>query len=308
MTASEIRALFAVAQSGPRWSRLAGGMPYICARSARRGRRDARRAGRRHGADGAAVRHPARATLELREQICEVMALEGIDRRVARRRRGDRRLAAGARPGHPGLPRPGRRRARRGRRPTSARSASFRPPRPRCVHVADGRRRADPGGAGRRRSTRSPRAGRRAKFLYTVPNFHNPAGVTLARERRAEILDSAQRAGLLVIEDDPYGLLGFDGRRRARAAGPAPRAGHLPRLVLQDLRARACGSAGRCAPHAVRDKLVLAQRGAGALPAVRSPSSPSPTYLATQPWREQIKVFRELYRERRDACSTRWTS
>src|ERR1700693_2705233 len=59
--------------------------------------------------------------------------------------------------------------------------------------------------------TRTAAAGRRAKFLYTVPNFHNPAGVTLAAARRPRILDICQRAGLLVVEDNPYGLLGFDG-------------------------------------------------------------------------------------------------
>ena len=58
---------------------------------------------------------------------------------------------------------------------------------------------------------RTAAAGRRVKFLYTVPNFHNPAGVTLAAGRRPRILGICQRAGLLVVEDNPYGLLGFDG-------------------------------------------------------------------------------------------------
>lgn len=54
-------------------------------------------------------------------------------------------------------------------------------------------------------------AGRRIKFLYTIPSFHNPAGVTLTSSRRAEVLEICQHAGVLAIEDDPYGLLGFDG-------------------------------------------------------------------------------------------------
>ena len=52
-------------------------------------------------------------------------------------------------------------------------------------------------------------AGRRAKFLYTCPSFHNPAGVSLSESRRAEILGICQRAGLPVVEDNPYGLLGL---------------------------------------------------------------------------------------------------
>ena len=53
--------------------------------------------------------------------------------------------------------------------------------------------------------------GRPVKLLYTVPNFHNPAGVTLTLERRPRILEIARRYWVLVIEDNPYGLLGFDG-------------------------------------------------------------------------------------------------
>ena len=53
-------------------------------------------------------------------------------------------------------------------------------------------------------------AGKRIKFLYTIPNFHNPAGVTLSAERRPEILEICRDADVLVLEDNPYGLLGFD--------------------------------------------------------------------------------------------------
>jgi len=64
-------------------------------------------------------------------------------------------------------------------------------------------------------------SGRRPKMVYTIPSFHNPAGVTQGPERRAEVLAVAQRHGLLVLEDDPYGLLGFDG---PYSGGVAPRA------------------------------------------------------------------------------------
>ena len=53
-------------------------------------------------------------------------------------------------------------------------------------------------------------AGRRVKFLYTVPNYHNPAGVTLSAERRPQIVEICHRHGVLILEDNPYGLLGFD--------------------------------------------------------------------------------------------------
>ena len=142
-------------------------------------------------------------------------------------------------------------------------------------------------------------SGRRMKFLYTVPNFHNPAGVTLSAVRRHEILDICQRAGLLIVEDNPYGLLGFDSEpMRALRADDAEGVVYLGTFSKTFAAGVRVGWA--VAPPAIRDKLVLAAESA-----VLCHSSFAQLtvreYLATQPWREQIKDFRELYRERRDA-------
>jgi 2-aminoadipate transaminase len=53
--------------------------------------------------------------------------------------------------------------------------------------------------------------GRRPKFIYTVPSFQNPGGVTLSLERRARLVDLARMHELLVVEDNPYGLLRYGG-------------------------------------------------------------------------------------------------
>src|SRR6516165_566980 len=55
------------------------------------------------------------------------------------------------------------------------------------------------------------RSGQRPKFIYSVPNFHNPAGVTLSLERRHEVVRIATERELLVLEDNPYGLLRYEG-------------------------------------------------------------------------------------------------
>ncbi|MDQ6836437.1 MAG: PLP-dependent aminotransferase family protein [Actinomycetota bacterium] len=55
------------------------------------------------------------------------------------------------------------------------------------------------------------RSGRRPKFIYTVPNFHNPAGVTLSLPRRRDLVRIAAERELLVLEDNPYGLLRYEG-------------------------------------------------------------------------------------------------
>jgi len=49
------------------------------------------------------------------------------------------------------------------------------------------------------------------KFIYCLPNFHNPAGVTLSLERRHKLVDLAARYGVFIVEDDPYGELRFEG-------------------------------------------------------------------------------------------------
>ena len=163
--------------------------------------------------------------------------------------------------------------------------------------------------------TRVRAEGKRIKMLYTIPSFHNPAGVTQGPERRQRILDIAKREGVLVLEDDPYGLLGFEGAppRAIRADDDQQGVylGSFSKTIASGLR---IGWA--LAPHGVREKLVLAAESAVLCPSNFAQLTIS-EYLATQPWREQIKTFREIYRERRDALlealeammprGTRWT-
>lgn len=51
----------------------------------------------------------------------------------------------------------------------------------------------------------------RPKFVYTCPNFHNPAGVTMTLERRKKLIELADKYNLLIVEDDPYGEIRFEG-------------------------------------------------------------------------------------------------
>lgn len=141
--------------------------------------------------------------------------------------------------------------------------------------------------------------GRRVKMLYTVPNFHNPAGVTLSAQRRPEIVEIARRHGVLILEDNPYGLLGF-------GEDPLPALHSLdPESVIY------LGSFSKTfapgyrvgwalAPHAVRERLVLASESAILCPSMMSQLSIA-SYLSTCDWHGQIKSYQEVYRERRDA-------
>jgi 2-aminoadipate transaminase len=141
--------------------------------------------------------------------------------------------------------------------------------------------------------------GRRAKLLYTVPNFHNPAGVTLSAARRGEIVDLCGAADVLIVEDNPYGLLGFD-------SPPAPplRAADAERVVYLGSFSKTFAPGFRVgwalAPAGVRQKLVLAQESATLCPPTFSQLAVS-SYLDRCDWQRQIKDFVEMYRERRDA-------
>jgi len=63
------------------------------------------------------------------------------------------------------------------------------------------------------------------KFIYVLPNFHNPTGVTLSLERRHKLIELADRYGVPVVEDDPYGQLRYEGE-------------HIPSVVVLDSQAR----------------------------------------------------------------------
>jgi 2-aminoadipate transaminase len=63
-------------------------------------------------------------------------------------------------------------------------------------------------------------AGRRVRFLYLVPNFQNPTGLLLSREKRRRILEWASERDMLIVEDDPYGDLYFEDSASAADTRP----------------------------------------------------------------------------------------
>jgi 2-aminoadipate transaminase len=148
------------------------------------------------------------------------------------------------------------------------------------------------------------------KFMYVLPNFQNPAGVTLSEGRRHQLILLADKFGVPIIEDDPYGQLRFEGE-------------HLPPLVVVDrenLRRDNGYSIGNViylstfsktlapgirlawivAPPDVIRKLVLLKQGADLH------TSSFIQYVAYEVARdgfidEHVKCIRKVYRERRDA-------
>jgi 2-aminoadipate transaminase len=294
MTASEIRALFSVANR-PEVVSLAGGMPYVAALPL-----DAVGAMLGDLVTDRGVSALQYATAQgdprLRELICDVMAMEGIDASPE-----DVVVTVGSQQGLDLLSRvfldPGDVVIAEGPSYVGA-LAAFAATEAEVVHIpmdADG---LDPAALAETLG-RLAADGRRAKLLYTVPAFHNPAGVSLAAGRRAAVLDVAARHDVIVVEDNPYGLLGFD-----EPPQPALRGLRSTGVIYLGTFSKTFAPGFRVgwvlAPPAVRDKLVLANEASVLCPPTFSQFAVV-TYLETQPWQEQLKVFRELYRERRDA-------
>lgn len=294
MTASAIRALFAVANR-PEVVSLAGGMPNITDLPL-----DAVGAtinelvvsgGRQAMQYGSGQGEPA-----MREAICEVMRLEGI---VAHP--DDVTVTVGSQQGLDLVTRlfcdPGDVVLVEAPSYVGALGV-FRAYQCEVVHVAMDEQGLEPT-ALQEAIAAVERSGKRAKFLYTIPNFQNPAGVSQSMARRTEILRIAEAADLLVVEDNPYGLLGFEGDPT-----PAIRSLDADRVVYLGSFSKTFAPGFRVgwvlAPYAVREKLVLAQESATLCPPAFSQFAVT-AYLRNHDWQGQIKVFREMYRERRDA-------
>ena len=294
MTASEVRALFAVA-SRPEVVSLAGGMPNLAALPLDSLSGEVASIISKDGL--VALQYgSAHGLPELRDQICEVMALEGVTGHP-----DDVVVTVGSQMGLDMVTRifcdPGDVVIAEGPSYVGA-LGTFAAYQADVVHVAMDEDGLVPD-ALREALAAAESAGRRVKFLYTIPNFHNPAGVTLAIPRRAEILEICRRHDVLVVEDNPYGLLGFDGQTY-----PALRSMDPDNVVYLGSFSKTFAAGLRVgwvlAPHAVREKLMLAAESATLCPPTLNQMIVS-RYLATHDWKGQIKSFQSAYRERRDA-------
>lgn len=297
LAASEVRALFAVA-SRPEVVSLAGGMPYVSALPQELVESAVARTITEHGA--VALQYGSGQGIpELREHILEVMALEGIHGSV-----DDVVVTTGSQHALELLAKlfldPGDVVIAEGPSYVTAITV-FKSFQAEIVHVPMDDEGMNPQ-ALRETIARVQAEGKRIKFLYTIPSFQNPTGVTLSWERRVEILEIARSAEVLVLEDNPYGLLHFE-----QAPPAAMRSiddegvvylGTFSKTLAPGLRV-----GWAIAPHAVREKLVLANEAA-----ILSPSSFSQLviaeYMDNADWRGQIDTFRGVYRERRDAMLT----
>ncbi len=146
---------------------------------------------------------------------------------------------------------------------------------------------------------RLDREGRRPKFVYSVPSFQNPAGVTMSLERRQRLVELARQRELLVVEDSPYGLLRFSGE-------PLPPlyqldggdfviyVGTFSKILSPGIR---LGWA--VAPPPVMEKIVLGKQASDLCSSTLTQHFVR-EYFSEGRWREYIADLVEIYRGRRD--------
>ena len=294
MKPSEIRSLFAVA-SRPEIVSLAGGMPNLSALPMDMMAEVVRELIATNGTEalqyGSGQGHPL-----LREQICEVMALEGI-----RANADDVIVTTGSQqaldlisrifidPGDVVLV----------EAPSYVGAlGTFSQYQASVVHVETDEDGMVPSALVE--AIKSVRAtGRKIKFLYLIPNYQNPTGVMLSADRRSEILKICAAAEIFIVEDNPYGLLGFDrpspNAMRAQDSENVIYLGSFSKTIASGLRV-----GWALVPQSIKDKLVIASESSILCPSNFTQLTIS-NYLKDQPWRDQIASFVDLYRVRRDA-------
>ncbi len=139
---------------------------------------------------------------------------------------------------------------------------------------------------------------RGAKFIYTIPNFQNPAGVTLIPERRRRLLELAREYDIPVIEDDPYGRLRFEG-------------GHVKALRALDADVIYLGTFSKIfapglrlgwmtAPRPILAKVLLAKQAADLCGSAFAQVT-AERYFAGTRWRRVLQGLTRTYSERRNA-------
>lgn len=99
------------------------------------------------------------------------------------------------------------------------------------------------------------------RFVYALPNFHNPAGTTLPEDRRHRLVEIARKHNLILVEDDPYGALRYEGKAPTPISALAPERtlylGTFSKTLTPGLRIGWVAG-----PKEIRKRLVLAKQGA----------------------------------------------
>src|SRR3954467_337521 len=146
---------------------------------------------------------------------------------------------------------------------------------------------------------RLEREGRRPKFIYTVSTFQNPAGVTMSMERRHRLVQIASERELLVLEDNPYGLLRYEGEplpplRSLDGGVFVMYLGTFSKILSPGIRL-----GWVVAPPPVLEKINLGKQAADLCTSTLSQLMVQ-AYFEESRWRDYVESLGEIYHARRD--------
>jgi 2-aminoadipate transaminase len=139
------------------------------------------------------------------------------------------------------------------------------------------------------------------KLLYTIPNFHNPAGVTMSLERRQRLIQVSRERELLIVEDNPYGQIRFEGEplptllQLDEGAGWVIYLSTFSKILFPGVRV-----GWVVAPQAVLRKMNLGKQAADLCSSTFTQRFII-EYLRRHDWREHVARVNDIYRRRRDA-------
>jgi len=290
MTASEVRALFAVA-SRPEVVSLAGGMPFVRALPDDQVLAVARTVLEEHG-DVALQYGGGQGSIGLRERLAMLMAEEDI---VADP--DDIVVTAGAQQALDLVGKlfidPGDVIAVEAPAYVGALTA-FGAYQPRFLPIE-----IDDDGMVVEQLEQALLRGERPTFVYTVPNFGNPAGVTMSAERRRHLVALCREASIPIVEDNPYGLLRFEGEPESCLGALAPEnviyLGTVSKTFSPGVRV-----GWALAEQSVVQRLVLAKESADLCSSNLTMLMTEHWFSDDARWRGTLAGLVDTYRSRRD--------
>jgi 2-aminoadipate transaminase len=142
--------------------------------------------------------------------------------------------------------------------------------------------------------------GERPKFVYTCPNFGNPAGVTLSHTRREQLTTLCREASIPIVEDNPYGLLRFEGEPL-----PSLRTLDPDNVIYLGTVSKIFSPGVRVgwvlAEQSVVQRLVLAKEAADLCGSSFTMLITERYFAEDERWRGNLATVVDIYRSRRDA-------
>ncbi|MGN0453978.1 MAG: PLP-dependent aminotransferase family protein [Ruminococcus sp.] len=145
------------------------------------------------------------------------------------------------------------------------------------------------------------KSNKNVKFIYTIPNYQNPSGVTMSLEKRKKLYELALKYGVLILEDNPYGELRYSGEplpsiKSFDTEGIVIYAGSFSKVVAPGLRV-----AYTVAPREVFQKLVVCKQGSDVHTNIWAQRI-CYEFIANYDFEGHLEKLRSIYRKKADFC------